>query len=90
MATVMMCDLDGVIAATVFEMLNEGKVYLLYRGKDSKPVLVTDIDPEELTYPEAWYYSKGFFTNKNNTINGLYDQIEMQTRKRAFWGDIKS
>ena len=89
MATIVkMCDMSKSIAVMVFKMLNNGKVYL----KDNVPVygtiIVTDIEPNDLVYPEGWYYAKGAFRNKHTNTNGIYSEVIMQKSNGEFWMDI--
>ena len=71
------------IAAQLFVLLNEGDVWIEYEGCEM--VLVTDINPKELTYPEGWYFAKECFRNKHNTTLGAYYQVFMQNSKGVLW-----
>ena len=79
--TVKMCDMDGNIATIVFKMLNYGKVSLKEQGR----LIVTDIEPKDLIYPEGWYYAKGNLRNKHNTTTGRYEEIPMVKSNGDSW-----
>lgn len=83
-ATVKMCDMSINVAIKVFEMLNPGRVKekTLENGVQ---VIVTDVEPEELVYPEGWYYAKGYLTNKHNTTTGLYAVKVMIKSNGELW-----
>ena len=91
--TVKMCDLSRDTAAKVFMMLNSGKVKYTEMSEafeDSPltgPVLITDVEPKDLVYPEGWYYVKGKFSNKHNSTTGMYSAIYMVKRNGKFWED---
>ena len=36
--------------------------------------IFTDINPEELVYPEGWYFAKSHFRNKHMSTMGLYEE----------------
>lgn len=85
--TVKMCDMSKYIAATVFEMLNYGNVHL----KDIKfigTIIVTDIEPKKLVYPEGWYYAKGSLRNKHTSTTGMYEEIPMVKSNGDSWEEI--
>ena len=71
--TVRTADLTGYTAANLFVALNGGDVEFMsehpfnFASLPMVGVLVTDKDPDELTYPEGWYFAKGTFRNKHNT-----------------------
>ena len=76
--TVKMCDMSAKIAGEVFRALNPGKVILsVAHDIDKVTGIKTLLEPKDLTYPEGWYYSKGYFTNKHNSTTGQYSQILM-------------
>lgn len=83
--TVKMCDMSKQIATEVFKMLNSGKV----RTKESHSywgmVIVTDVEPKDLIYPEGWYYAKGYFRNKHTSSTGRYDEVRMVNSKGESW-----
>ena len=90
--TVKMCDMSVDIASRVFEMLNPGKVRLLVPGDNNGMctayLIITDVEPKELTYPEGWYYAKGCFRNKHQSTTGFYGEVIMVTSEREFWKNI--
>ncbi len=89
--TVKMCDMSRDTAAKVFMMLNPGKVKYAIMGEifDDCPlpdlVLITDVEPKDLVYPEGWYYAKGTFRNKHTSTTGMYSTIEMMKSNGQFW-----
>lgn len=83
--TIKSCDFNLGIAVKVFEMLNSGKVQKKILGMNT--VLVTDVEPKDLVYPEGWYYAKGSFRNKHTSTTGLYEEIKMCKSDSSFWGD---
>lgn len=86
MATVVkMCDMPAKIAATVFEMLNDS---VRLEQKQLTSVIITDIEPNKLTYPEGWYYAKGCFRNKSTSTTGLYEELIMLKSNGDFWEDF--
>lgn len=85
--TVKMCDMSKDIAATVFKMLNYGKVHLKDHNFFGK-IIVTDIEPKNLVYPEGWYYGKGSLRNKHNSTTGMYEEIPMVKSNGDSWEEI--
>ena len=83
--TVKSCDLTRDVAAKLFVLLNPGKVK--YGVYSADYVVITDVEPKDLTYPEGWYYSKGTFTNKHNSSSGAYTSLSMVKSNGAFWED---
>ena len=89
--TVKTADLAASLAANLFAALNPMEVeYMRYHpfNQSSYPtigIIVTDVDPNELYYPEGWYYAKGYFRNKYNTTSGLYEEIPMHKRDGTPW-----
>ena len=81
--TIKMCDLSEDVVANVFVMLNPGKV----KYDKDESIIITDVEPEYLVYPEGWYYAKGTFRNKHTSTNGLYVEIEMIKSNGEFWED---
>jgi hypothetical protein len=79
-------DLSGEVAAKLFEMLNWGK--LTYTRTGTYKVITTDVEPNELVYPEGWYYGKGAFRNKHESSTGIYDEIDMITSDGQDWGEL--
>ena len=83
------CDLSGEVAARLFEMLNYDSVKVQRQiTAFSHCVIVTDVEPNKLRYPEGWYYGKGSFRNKHESSTGIYDEIPMVTTSGEYWGDI--
>jgi len=77
-------DLPANIAVTVFEMLNRGKIRVVY--EDGCPVAIyTDVQPKLLKYVEGTYYAKGTFRNKHETSNGTYYEVEMYKYNGTSW-----
>ena len=78
--TVKTADLSGYLAARLFEALNPDVEYLIedpFNLSNYNGLIVTDVDPERLVYPEGWYYAKGCLRNKHNSSTGLYEEIPM-------------
>ena len=86
--TVKMCDMSIAVATKVFEMLNNGKVVVKRPGEGycAYYIVVTDVEPSDLVYPEGWYYAKGSFRNKHMSTTGFYGEANMVTSKGEFWG----
>ena len=84
--TVKMCDMSKQIAIRVFQMLNGHNVQLKEHGPFGT-VIVTDIEPENLVYPEGWYYAKGSFRNKHTSTTGIYEEVTMLRSNGSLWGD---
>ena len=84
---VKMCDMSKEIAARIFEMLNPKKVSIK-EGYFHGMMIVTDIEPKDLVYPEGWYYAKGNFTNKHNSTTGVYGRILMVKSNGKSWDDF--
>lgn len=73
--TVKSCDLDGYVAARLLELLNPGKAAVT-RDPYNDFRLIVSCAPEDLTYPEGWYFNtKNGFTNKHNCSTGQYKSI---------------
>lgn len=85
MAVKKMCDVHKSIASDVFQKLNGDNVCL---KNDLRLIIVTDIEPNQLIYPEGWYYSKGYFTNKHTSTTGLYGEVRMENSNGVSWGNI--
>ena len=87
MATVVkMCDMSANLAAKVFKTLNPDTV-ILKRAPFGDMVIVTNVEPKDLVYPEGWYYGKGCFRNKHNSTSGIYEEIFMLKQNGDFWGN---
>ena len=85
---VKMCDMPVGIAASVFEMLNQGKVQLKKNDVFLSTIIVTDVEPKDLIYPEGWYYAKGRFRNKHMSTTGMYSEVIMRKSDGTFWGNL--
>ena len=89
MATTMRtADVGGHLAAKLFEGLNPDVDYMPgnpFNLACTSGVIVTDIHPLKLVYPEGWYYAKGYFRNKFNTTSGSYEEIPMLNRDGLPW-----
>ena len=81
-----MCNMSKAIAARVFKMLNEHDVQLKEDGSMGT-VIITDIEPKDLFYPEGWYYAKGSLRNKHTSTTGLYEEILMLKSNGNWWED---
>ena len=76
--TIKTADLNGSIAAKLFANMNPGRVeHVTMHNGDIHGVLVTDVDPVDLDYPEGWYFAKGSFRNKHNSSTGFYSEVPM-------------
>ena len=84
-------DLSGAAAAELFSIINPGEVEYLkqhpfnFASMPITGVLVTDTNPNELFYPEGWYFAKGNFRNKHNSSTGAYDEVPMLKRDGTPW-----
>lgn len=87
--TVKMCDMSKEIAAKVFEMLNGQNVQIREYGPIGT-VIITDIEPKDLVYPEGWYYVKGSLRNKPTNTNDTYKEITMLKSNGGVWKDTAS
>lgn len=83
---VKMADMDLSISMMVFRELNKGQVKIETRRCGR--VIVTDVEPKDLTYPEGWYYAKGCFRNKRTTSTGVYHEMEMETSDGRDWSNL--
>lgn len=89
--TVRTADLSGNAAANLFAILNPGEVEYLpmhpFNFKSLPPVgvIITDTDPDELNYPEGWYFAKGTFRNKHNSSTGIYEEVPMLKSNGSAW-----
>ncbi|MBR2841162.1 hypothetical protein IKE80_00010 [Candidatus Saccharibacteria bacterium] len=89
--TVKSVDTTGTAAAKFFAALNSDDVEYLsehpfnYPSIPSVGVLVTDVNPNELIYPEGWYFAKGTFRNKHNSSTGAYEEIQVLKRDGTPW-----
>lgn len=84
--TIKAADLDGGTAARLFADMNLGLVgYLTIHGNYPYGILITDVDPANLAYPEGWYFAKGSFRNKHNSSSGIYAEVPMQKSDGSPW-----
>ncbi len=75
---VKMCDMPLCIAGKVFAMLNRDKVVFLHKETPTgHHIILTDVEPKDLIYPEGWYYAKGTFRNKHQSTTGMYEEAYM-------------
>ena len=72
--TIKSVDLPLEVAVKVFIMLNNDKVTYSAKMK----TIFTTTDPENLLYPEGWYYGKECFRNKHNSTTGLYGEVSVE------------
>lgn len=86
--TVKMCDMSKEIAAHVFKMLNGNNVRLRETYGCVRTIIVTDVEPKNLVYPEGWYYAKGSFRNKHTSTTGMYGEVRMEKSNGVGWRDI--
>ena len=86
--TVKMCDMPIHIAAKVLELLNPGKVKYVNEAEIELPMLITDVEPNQLDYPEGWYYAKGTFRNKHTSTTGIYQSIDMVMSNGQYWEEL--
>ena len=82
------CDFPKCVAIQVFKMLNHGLVELQETHSYVGTVIVTNVEPKDLIYPEGWSYAKGYFRNKHTSTTGRYDEILMRRSNGRYWGDI--
>lgn len=85
---VKMCDMDKSIAIRVFKMLNGNNIKLEKTNSCIGEIIITDIEPKKLIYPEGWYYAKGTFRNKHTSTTGWYAEVPMRNSKGEFWQDL--
>ena len=76
MEIVKTCDLSKNVIIKFFKLLNDEDVIL--KSRNDVLTIVTDKDPNQLVYPEDWYYNKGCLRNKHTNTNGLFDEIPMK------------
>lgn len=80
---VMVRELSGTMLAKFMEILNSGDVEAttLY----GKAYIITDVEPQYLTYPEGWYYDCGYLRTfrKESELVELYDKSGTPWRKKA-------
>lgn len=83
---IQMCDLPIDVAAKLFYYLNDTKIRLICYGEDISHI-ITDVHPEELVYPEGWYYNKGSFMKQNLHVklNSIRIEIPMLKSDGTLW-----
>ena len=87
---VRMADISAREAAKILVAHNCGEVaYLPFNpfnlnGPECGAILSV-VDPRELTYPEGWYFAKGNFRNKHNTVSGRYEEIPVYRPNGEPW-----
>ena len=69
------------IAVKVFQMLNYETVEV--DDSDWMMTIITDTNPEDLIYPEGWYFRKGCFRNKHNKTG--YYEVPMEKTNGESW-----
>ena len=80
------CDFPKEVAANVFLMLNPSVTYT--EDSYGNNIFITDEQPNNLIYPEGWYYEKGTFRNKHNSTTGIYEALYMFTSEGILWKNI--
>ena len=75
-------DLSVHTAAGLLAEMNYGVEYYPNSpfGSDGG-VIVTDTNPEDLLYPEGWYFAKGLFRNKRNATL----ELPFVRRNAKYW-----
>ncbi|MBR3248798.1 hypothetical protein IKF89_02085 [Candidatus Saccharibacteria bacterium] len=78
------------LAAKILAAINPGEVIYTKLDpfgmcSDPNGVLVSYVEPSELTYPEGWYFAKGTFRNKHNTTKGLYESMPIHKPGGLLW-----
>lgn len=60
--------------------------YLDARGSKGAPIILTDVEPDQLIYPDGWYYNHGVYQNLHlNAMQPLH-QVKMFTKRGEAWG----
>ena len=100
MPTIKTCNLYEKNAAKLLQMINGGESKVDIRmHRHSKTnsthgyplclTIVTDIDPKDLLYPEGWYYSSGYFTNKLTATNKFrFAEVYMEKFDGTPWENV--
>ena len=87
--TIKMADMSDLIAIEVFQMLNgKEKIKILMGYCSYRFVIATDVEPNDLVYPEGWYYAKGCFRNKHMSSDGMYWEVPMIKSDGTPWSRI--
>ena len=85
--TVKMCDMSKEIAGKVFQMLNGENVRLKETNSFFGTIIITDVEPMNLIYPEGWYYYHGGLRNQLTSTTGFYGEIRMTKSNGDDWGN---
>lgn len=82
-------DLSVEVAAKLLQDLNPSKVRIAKMSNSGflRNVIMTDVKPKDLVYPEGWYYAKGCFSNKHTSTTGAYGEMLMIKGDGSFWED---
>lgn len=88
--TVKPADFSIRLAAKILAALNpETVIYTRLDPFDAchgaNGTLVSYVDPNELIYPEGWYFAKGEFRNKHNSTTGIYDSMPIHQPRGLLW-----
>lgn len=84
------CDMPKGIIIDIFKMLNQKNVKIIDQPWDglNPRVIVSQVSPAELIYPEGWYFAKGCLRNKHQSSSGLYEEIPIyKTDTHKHWDD---
>jgi len=77
--TVKMVDFPARLAAKIFATLNHDKNVIFLNSdpfwETGQCAIISGYNPEELVYPEGWYFAKGNLRNKHNTESGIYGEV---------------
>ena len=84
-------DLSVEIAAKLLQELNPGRVRIEKTGLSGfvEKVIMTDVRPMNLVYPEGWYFAEGCFRNKHNSSSGINCEMVMIKSDGSFWEDVE-
>lgn len=96
-----MHNMSAKMAARVLQALNGGEENVEIRWHRSStnksfnhvghPVcltIVTDISPEDLNYPEGWYFEEGCLCNRRYTTNITYSEVYMEKFDGTPWNGL--
>ena len=72
----------------VFEM--DVPTYPPVFGTGGGVLIITDLDPDRLVYPEGWYYEDGCLCNQRTNTTGTYVRIPMLTPRGQSWRELAS
>lgn len=82
--TIRMADMPSSIACFAFEAINKGKLEIC-KDEMGNWLIVTNMEPKDLNYPEGWYYAKGNFRNKHMTSSGFYTEVPIVKKDGEYW-----